>query len=59
MARFKFEDIYSEEISMYQRKENVDYSHAVDKLWTEFVRVEFNEKIYTEDTLVKLLWDAI
>ena len=59
MGRVKFDDIYSDEINMYSRKENISYSQSLDKLWTEFVRVEFNEKVYDEVVLVKLLWQAI
>jgi len=55
MDRVKFDDIYSDEINIYSRKENISYSQSLDKLWTEFVRVEFNEKVYDEVVLVKLL----
>lgn len=58
MDRIKFDDIYSDEVNVYSRKENISYSQALDKLWTEFVRVEFDEKVYDEVTLVKLLWQA-
>ena len=56
MDRIKFDDIYSEEVNIYSRKENISYSQALDKLWTEFIEVEFDEKVYDKVTLVKLLW---